>query len=137
MIVVNEITREAVRTDEPKKQLREWILRELPKGQIIGLEGEEVTFENIDGMLAHLNDECDTGGDDVFSGFLVVADHEEGSTGIGVGFSSSDRCSMVLRWPEALDEEDFLGNGDPTVYKTAGVPTGVVVKGETELLPAD
>lgn len=41
-----------------------------------------------------------------------------------------------MPWPEALDDKDeFLGNGDPTVYKTVGVPVGVPVKGETFVLP--
>jgi hypothetical protein len=136
-IVINEHTNEAVRTADPSAQLKKWILSQVQAGtDIIGIEGEEVTLENIDEQLGQMDEDMTTGGDEVFSGFMVCSEGEEGSEGIAVGFSSADRQAFPMAWPEFLEEDEFTGNGDPTVYKTTGVPTGTVVKGETVVLPA-
>lgn len=131
MIVIDENANEAVRTGDPNAVLRGWILRQLSKGEtVVGVDGDVVTPETVDWHLDQAGDDFE----DVFSGFLVVGDDMEGKVGVAIGFSSADRQSFAMPWPEAL-EDDFLGNGDPTVYKTAGVPEGKVVKGEVEVLP--
>ena len=142
-IVFNEFTNEAVKTEDPRSVLREWVAKEAEKqGEraILGWDAEFVTKENLDWHFEQLGPD---GGlsewDQAFTGFMVLSDVEdhEGSEGIAVGFSSSDRESFPMPWPESKETEDFLGNGDPMVYKTVGVGPGVIVKGVEEILPAN
>lgn len=128
-IVIDLYDNTAVRTDNVREAYKAVVLRHLDKGVI--LCGEDATEENVDELLGEhpaydvLANAC--------SEILVV--EEEGSEGVAVGFSSADRESFSMPWPEALEEDDFLGNGDPTVFKTVGVAEGVTVKGETFVLP--
>jgi hypothetical protein len=133
MIVIDSWENEAVRTDDALGQLKIWLLRQIRKpSEVIGFEGEPVTEENIDAQIASIVAAgvlCEY----AFDGFLVLTDDDEGSEGVAVGFSSADRNSFAMPWPEARDDDEFLGNGDPMVYKIAGVPEGTVVRGHEEI----
>jgi hypothetical protein len=141
MIVIDEMVNEAVKTNEPKRWLKTWVAREIEKNgdkAVLGIDGEFVTKENIDWHFEQIDDECESGGEEIFTGFLVCEDYDAGSEGIAVGFCSSDRAPLVFQWPEGLTEEEFLGNGDPTVYAiTPTTENELVVKGETKILPAN
>ena len=133
MIVIDSWENEAVQTDDALGQLRTWLLRQIRKpSEVIGFEGEPVTEENIDAQIAAVVAAgvlCEY----AFDGFLVVTDDDEGSEGVAVGFSSADRNSFSMPWPEARYDGGFLGNGDPMVYKTAIVPAGTIVQGHEEI----
>jgi len=133
-IVINSYSNVAVRTPDVRGQLREWMLEQASKGEVIGADGEPVTPENVDGQLASVPDDM-LG--EAFDGFLVTGPENEGAEGVAVGFVSSDRQAIVFAWPIPEDQEsEFWGNFDPTVYKTAGVADGVEVRGEQGFLPA-
>lgn len=64
----------------------------------------------VDGIISHTSD-------------------EEGSEGFFVGIDSGSRSSFSGKWP--ADKDDITGNGNPTVFKTAGVAEGIVPGIET------
>ncbi len=75
----------------------------------------EVTEDEVTAVIDH--------GDDA----LCVL--TEGSTGVWTGFSSADRSMVGGPLDEKIDEDDFIGNGDPMFYLTVGQPSGEPVIG--------
>jgi hypothetical protein len=129
-IVINSYSNIAIRTPDVRGQLKKWLM-EL-SGEVMGVDGETVTAENIDSQLSSVDDDMIG---ETFDGFLVCSDEDEGTEGIAVGFSSSDRSSFAFPWP-VPEVDGFWGNGDPVFYKTVGVADGVEIKGEDVLLSA-
>jgi hypothetical protein len=125
-IVINMYDKIAIKTNDVRGQLKAWMADLINRGQeVIGLEGEAVTLDNIDSQLANVEDDM-LG--EAFDSFLVT--DEEGSQGVGVGFVSSDRQYIVFPWPEELAQADFIGNGDPDLFMTSGAAPGTVISGQ-------
>lgn len=134
MIIIDLYENVAIRTDDARETWKERVILQLRKGNEVIAFGKDICEETIDSVF----DEFVPEGADVLleleeacSGILVVDDDEEGEVGVAIGFSSAERCSFPMPWPDAFGNEDEdLGAGDPTVFETVGVANGVPVKGQ-------
>ena len=134
MIMINDWDGTAVRCESNgAKEIKEALRALVKKGVevIWGTDAETMTEDRIDLAV----DGAVAWGVDLSEAFgSVWVTEEEGNDGVAICYSSADRNSFAVSWP--ADEDDWLGNGDPMVYKTAGVAPGVVVKGEEWIDPA-
>lgn len=128
-IVIDTWASEAVRTSDPAGEIASRIRRHAEEGnELSGEDGEPVEEGDEDRQAALV-----VSGEIEIDGLLLT--QEEGSEGVAVGFDSSARAPFAMPWP--APEGAYLGNGDVTVYATAGRADGEAVPGREETLPEE
>jgi hypothetical protein len=130
MILINEYDNTAVRCEgDGEAELLAALTDLVRKGtEVIGGEdGEALTEETVGPAVAWAKAEGFL--DEAFDAVFLT--EEEGGEGVACCFSSADRSCFAVPWPPGPDE--WLGNGDAVVYRTAGVPAGVPVEGVSEV----
>jgi hypothetical protein len=93
--------------DEAKAKLRILVTEGQKK---LGLPEEDLGDLDFDSM-GYLVD-----------GIISCTDADEGTEGFFMAFSSADRSNFMGPWPT----KEWLGNGDPVIFKTRGVQEGTV-----------